>query len=241
MTSHACFRAVSDVRAASSLVELHDIVTQITRDFGFDNFAIIKRDPSNLYVEPSILSDLPSIGRGHCSFGRGTYALIHEAEASLTPFWWTTRPRLLPDGQPTKLLEPELCPAELGLVIPVPDSDDVGAGGLVAFALMNDTGETIQLPPFSMQIGFHAFHQAARLWRVNNETPQITNLQRDLIVHLAHGRPYPVIAQMLDRKTGQISTEVTQLRQRYRVRSREQIVMHALKERAVKLIDLIAT
>lgn len=242
MTSYACFRAVSDVRAATSLQLLHDMMSKFTRDFGFDNFAIVKRDPSNLYADPAILTNFPSANEPHeCAFGPGTYALIEHAESSLTPFWWSRQARLLEDGQSAKIFNPELSSAQLGLIIPVPDSNDVGGGGFVAFTIEEDTDQAIALPPYSMQIGFHAFHQASALWRVANETPQLTNMQHNLIVHLAHGRPTSLIALLQDRKPKQISSDINSLLQRYRVSTREQIVMHALKERAVKLNELIAS
>ena len=242
MTSHGCFRAVTEVRATSSLHQLSEKMSQITNDFGFDSFAIVKRDPSNLYVEPAVLTNFTDVDQT-CdpAFGPGTYALIEHAEESLTPFWWSTNERPFPEGQSAKTLRPEICNSEIGLIVPVPDCQDIGAGGFVAFAIAKDTGAEMTLPPFSMQIAFHAFHQASRLWTMAAQIPQLTNLQRNVIVQLAHGRPYPVIAQMLDRKTNQISNEVANLRRRYRVSTPEQIVMHALKERAVRLNELICS
>lgn len=61
MTSHGCFRAVTEVRATSSLHQLSEKMSQITNDFGFDSFAIVKRDPSNLYVEPAVLTNFTDV------------------------------------------------------------------------------------------------------------------------------------------------------------------------------------
>lgn len=244
-------RFVKTVREAKSLPEISDVLSEATREFDFDYFALVQRVNSRLSIGPVQLSDYPA---EWIALLDATDYYVHDpvliaCEKSVAPFSWDAIPNMfdLSKHQKTYMASARAAGLDAGYTVPihVPGS----ASGLCSFV----TTKGRELPqdslPAAQYLACFAFEAARRLvddtpgddgvpTRIT-DAPRLTQRQHDCVVLAARGKSNWVTAKLLGLSPDTVHKYLESAKRRYGVSSRTELVVRALYDGQLSFTDII--
>jgi LuxR family quorum-sensing system transcriptional regulator CciR len=246
-------RFVRSVREANSLADVSLILSEATRDFEFDYFALVQRVSARPAIGPVRLSDYPS---DWIDLLAATSYYVHDpvlaaCEKSVTPFSWDAIPDMISMSkhQVAYMANARSVGLDRGFTVPihVPGS----ASGLCSFV----TTKGRQLPadslPAAQYLACFAFEAARRLIgkqdggddgggeKVIEIAPRLTQRQLDCVVLAARGKSNWVAGQLLGVSPDTVHKYLESAKRRYGVSSRTELVVRALFDGQLSFNDVL--
>lgn len=245
---------VRSVREATSLADVSQILSEATREFEFDYFALVQRISARPSIGPVRLSDYPS---DWVDLLAATAYHVHDpvlvaCEKSVTPFTWDSIPDIITMSkhQISYMANARSAGLDHGYTVPIhiPGS----ASGLCSFV----TTKGRQLPadslPAAHYLACFAFEAARRLigrdggddggngQKITSIAPKLTQRQLDCVVLAARGKSNWVAGQLLGVSPDTVHKYLESAKRRYGVSSRTELVVRALFDGQLSFNDVIA-
>jgi LuxR family quorum-sensing system transcriptional regulator CciR len=240
---------VREVRQAATLPEISAVLSQATREFDFDYFALVQRVSSRLSIGPVQLSDYPPEWIELLS---ATAYYVHDpvllaCEKSVAPFSWDSIPSMLnlSKHQRGYMANARAAGLDFGYTVPihVPGS----ASGLCSFVTTNGRPLPQDSLPAAQYLACFSFEAARRL--VNDGTaddgnenappPRLTQRQLDCVVLAARGKSNWVAGKLLGLSPDTVHKYLESAKRRYGVSSRTELVVRALYDGQLSFSDVI--
>lgn len=244
-------RFVRTVREATSLPEVSRVLSEATRDFNFDYFALIQRVNSRLSIGPVQLSDYPP---EWIALLEATDYYVHDpvlqaCEKSVAPFSWDAIPGIIDMSKHQKGYMDNARAAGLDAGYTVPIHVPGLASGLCSFV----TTKGRELPqdslPAAQYLACFAFEAARRLVNqapdddgvtsMTNAAPRLTQRQHDCVVLAARGKSNWVSGKLLGLSPDTVHKYLEAAKRRYGVSSRTELVVRALYDGQLSFNDII--
>ncbi len=233
---------VRDVKAAKSLGEIGGKLSEATKEFDFDHFALTQRYGLRIEGAPVQLTDYPSdwlelLGAG--SFWANDPVLA-ACQRSVAPFAWGDLDDII-DLTPKQESYMRIA-AKQGLANgwTVPIHIPGEATGLCSFVLSNDRSLPRESLPAAQYLACFAFEAARRLAsRGAPPAPKLTKRQLDCVVLAARGKSDWVAGQLLGLAPDTVHKYLEQAKARFGVSSRTELVVRALYDGQVSFGELL--
>jgi LuxR family quorum-sensing system transcriptional regulator CciR len=242
-------RFVRTVRAAASLPEISAVLSQATREFDFDYFALVQRVSSRLAIGPVRLSDYPPEWIELLS---ATDYYVHDpvllaCEKSVAPFSWDAIPTMLDLSKHQKgyMANAKAAGLDSGYTVPihVPGS----ASGLCSFVTTGGRALPQESLPAAQYLACFAFEAARRLvteppangTHKAEALPRLTQRQLDCVVLAARGKSNWVAGKLLGLSPDTVHKYLESAKRRYGVSSRTELVVRALYDGQLSFNDVI--
>ncbi len=242
-------RFVRSVREAGSLAEVSHVLSEATREFEFDHFALVQRISARPAIGPVRLSDYPS---DWVDLLTATAYYVHDpvlvaCEKSVTPFSWDAIPGMISmtKHQTAYMANARSVGLDSGWTVPihVPGS----ASGLCSFVTTKGRKLPAESLPAAQYLACFAFEAARRL--VSNDdgdgetvtsiAPKLTQRQLDCVVLAARGKSNWVAGQLLGVSPGTVHKYLESAKRRYSVSSRTELVVRALFDGQLSFNDVL--
>ena len=243
---------VKSVREANSLADVSLILSEATRQFDFDYFALIQRPSARRTIGSLQLSDYPS---EWVDLLAATTYYVHDpvllaCEKSMTPFSWDAIPGMISMSkyQTAYMANARAVGLDGGYTIPIHAPG--AASGLCSFVTTKGRQLPTESLPAAQYLACFAFEAARRL--VGNDgsgtdgeattsvTPRLTQRQLDCVVLAARGKSNWVAGQWLGVSPDTVHKYLESAKQRYGVSSRTELVVRALFDGQLSFNDVIA-
>ena len=243
---------VKSVREANSLADVSLILSEATRQFDFDYFALIQRPSARRTIGSLQLSDYPS---EWVDLLAATTYYVHDpvllaCEKSMTPFSWDAIPGMISMSkyQTAYMANARAVGLDGGYTIPIHAPG--AASGLCSFVTTKGRQLPTESLPAAQYLACFAFEAARRL--VGNDgsgtdgeattsvTPRLTQRQLDCVVLAARGKSNWVAGQLLGVSPDTVHKYLESAKQRYGVSSRTELVVRALFDGQLSFNDVIA-
>jgi len=233
------------VLATTTLGELNNLLHAITREMGFQYFALshhvdVPRAPQPALRLHNYPRDWEAYYDAECF---GPSDPVHRAShLSTAGFCWSMLPRLLPL---THRDEDFLARSRrIGLIdgITIPAHVPGEAAGSCSFAVSWGNTPRSEWLPLLQFVGTTAFEGARRLVgmrRAQADRPRLSDRQRDCLYWAARGKSDWAIAQILGISHETAIQHLKEARGRYGVANRTQLAIHALFDGALSFTDAL--
>jgi LuxR family quorum-sensing system transcriptional regulator CciR len=238
---------VRTVREADSLEGISDVLSDATRRFRFDHFAMVQRVNSRLATSPVQLSDYPD--QWVELLTSGDY-YVHDpvlvaVEKSVAPFSWEDLPSMV---KMTKHHFSYMKSAQAqgltrGYTVPIHVPGQ--ASGLCSFVTAGDKELPAESLPAAQYLACFAFEAARRLVVLrpsaepDDKAPTLTQRQLDCVVLAAKGKSNWVAGQLLGLSPDTVHKYLESAKKRYGVSSRTELVVRALYDGQLSFNDII--
>ena len=240
-------RFVRKVREAPDLGAITHILSDATRAFRFDHFALVQRLGQRLAIGPVRLSDYPAewVER----LGQTNYH-VHDpvllaCQKSAAPFAWESLPAIIAMSRHQRAYMDDARAAGLGSGYTVPIHIPGGASGLCSFVTTGTRALPAESLPAAQYLACFAFEAARRLAEKDdggNGKPDVTRLtqrQLDCVVLAARGKSNWVAGQLLGLSPDTVHKYLESAKQRYGVSSRAELVVRALYDGQLSFADIM--
>jgi LuxR family quorum-sensing system transcriptional regulator CciR len=242
-------RFVREVRGAVTLPEISAVLSQATREFDFDYFALVQRISSRLSIGPVQLSDYPPEWIELLS---ATDYYVHDpvllaCEKSVAPFSWDAIPSMLDLSKHQKGYMANARAAGLDSGYTVPIHVPGAASGLCSFVTTKGRALPQGSLPAAQYLACFSFEAARRL--VNDTppnvkdrsdaSPRLTQRQLDCVVLAARGKSNWVSGKLLGLSPDTVHKYLESAKRRYGVSSRTELVVRALYDGQLSFSDVI--
>lgn len=242
-------RFVRTVRAATSLADVSHVLSEATREFEFDYFALVQRVSSRLSIGPVRLSDYPPEWIALLS---ATDYYVHDpvllaCEKSVAPFSWDAIPSIIDLSRHQKgyMASARAAGLESGFTVPihVPGS----ASGLCSFVTTKGRALPQASLPAAQYLACFSFEAARRLASQGPDDngnaaappPRLTQRQLDCVVLAARGKSNWVSGKLLGLSPDTVHKYLESAKRRYGVSSRTELVVRALYDGQLSFSDVI--
>jgi len=237
---------VKTVRDADSLESISTTLSDATRRFRFDHFAMVQRVSSRLQAAPVQLSDFPADWVDLLI--SGDY-YVHDpvlvaVERSVAPFSWAELPTMvnMTKHHHNYMQSAHSQGLSQGYTVPIHVPGE--ASGLCSFVMAGDRELPADSLPAAQYLACFAFEAARRL-AVNRDggegdsTPRLTQRQLDCVVLAAKGKSNWVSGQLLGLSPDTVHKYLESAKRRYGVSSRTELVVRALFDGQLSFNDII--
>ncbi len=233
---------VRAVKAAKSLEEIGQHLSEATREFAFDHFALTQRYGLRIEGAPVQLTDYPTDWIQLLETG-GYWAndpVLAACQKTVTPFDWAdigTMIDLTPKQSGYMRVAAKQGLAR-GWTVPIHIPGE--ATGLCSFVLSTDRAMPRESLPAAQYLACFAFEAARRLAaRGEPPTPKLTRRQMECVVLAARGKSDWVSAQILGLAPDTVHKYLEQAKARFGVSSRTELVVRALYDGQLTFGDLL--
>lgn len=236
---------VKTVRDADSLESISATLSDATRRFRFDHFAMIQRLSSRLANEPVKLSDYPSDWIDLLI--AGDY-YVHDpvlvaVEKSVAPFSWADLPTMVTMSKQHRSYMQSAHEQGLSQGYTVPIHVPGEASGLCSFVMTGDRELPSESLPAAQYLACFAFEAARRLATGSGngavDTPKLTQRQLDCVVLAAKGKSNWVSGKLLGLSPDTVHKYLESAKRRYGVSSRTELVVRALFDGQLSFTDIL--
>jgi LuxR family quorum-sensing system transcriptional regulator CciR len=242
---------VRTVREATSLPDISHVLSDATRAFNFDYFAMVQRVNSRLSIGPVQLSDYPDEWVDLLT-ATDYYVhdpVLHASQKSVAPFAWDAIPTMfdLSKHQKAYMANAKAAGLDSGYTVPihVPGS----ASGLCSFVTTKGKDLPANSLPAAQYLACFAFEAARRLVSAQPEpdgpggesraTPKLTQRQFDCVVLAARGKSDWVSGKLLGVSADTVHKYLESAKRRYGVSSRTELVVRTLYDGQLNFSDII--
>ncbi len=241
---------VRTVRQADDLATVTHVLSDATRAFDFDYFAMVQRMNKRATMGPVQLSDYPAewIER----LGSSTY-YVHDpvlvaCEKSAAPFSWDAIPAMMSLSKHQKTYMADARAAGLYGGYTVPIHIPGGASGLCSFVTTNGKALPADSLPAAQYLACFAFEAARRLTQRDSAeadsaasagVSKLTPRQLDCVVLAARGKSNWVAGQLLGLSPDTVHKYLESAKLRYGVSSRTELVVRALYDGQLSFSDIM--
>jgi LuxR family quorum-sensing system transcriptional regulator CciR len=240
-------RYVRNVRDAPDLGAITHILSDATRAFEFDYFALVQRLGQRVAQGPVRLSDYPAEWLER--LGRTSYH-VHDpvlvaCEKSAAPFSWDALPAMFTLSRHQQHYMAAARAAGLGGGYTVPIHVPGGASGLCSFVTTGTRALPAGSLPAAQYLACFAFEAARRLADCSEGAPglpaivRLTQRQLDCVVLAARGKSNWVAGRLLGLSPDTVHKYLESAKQRYGVSSRTELVVRALYDGQLSFADVL--
>ncbi len=242
---------VRAVRDADSLATITDTLSDATRRFDFDYFALVQRVSSRLAIGPVQLSDYPE---AWIDLLGATDYYVHDpvlvaCEKSVAPFSWDAIPEMIAMSKHQKAYMADAREVGLSRGYTVPIHVPGEASGLCSFVTTNGRELPADSLPAAQYLACFAFEAARRLVSrrpggpdgdgEDAKVPKLTQRQLDCVVLAARGKSNWVAGQLLGLSPDTVHKYLENAKRRYGVSSRTELVVRALYDGQLSFKDVV--
>lgn len=242
---------VRTVRGAASLSDVSSVLSDATREFNFDYFALVQRVNSRLALGPVQLSDYPADWVDLLS---ATDYYVHDpvlvaCQKSVAPFAWDAIPAMFDLSKHQKAYMANAKAAGLDRGYTVPIHVPGAASGLCSFVTTKGRELPAESLPAAQYLACFAFEAARRLISTQPDqggvgdepgvTPKLTQRQFDCVVLAARGKSDWVSAKLLGVSPDTVHKYLENAKRRYGVSSRTELVVRTLYDGQLSFTDII--
>lgn len=241
---------VKSVREAVSLADVSLILSEATRQFDFDYFALVQRPSARRTIGALQLSDYPS---EWVDLLAATTYYVHDpvllaCEKSVTPFSWDGIPDIISMSKHQTAYMANARSAGLDAGYTIPIHAPGAASGLCSFVMTKRRELPTESLPAAHYLACFAFEAARRLVgdsgddgeTVTSIAPRLTQRQLDCVVLAARGKSNWVAGQLLGVSPDTVHKYLESAKKRYGVSSRTELVVRALFDGQLSFNDVIA-
>jgi LuxR family transcriptional regulator, quorum-sensing system regulator CciR len=233
---------VRSVKAAKTLEEIGQHLSEATREFSFDYFALTQRYGLRIEGAPVQLTDYPTDWIELLESG-GYWAndpVLVACQKTVTPFDWAdiTDMITLTPKQSGYMRVAARQGLARGWTVPIHIPGE--ATGLCSFVLSSDRALPRESLPAAQYLACFAFEAARRLAsRGEPPTPKLTKRQMECVVLAARGKSDWVSGQILGLAPDTVHKYMEQAKARFGVSSRTELVVRALYDGQLTFGDLL--
>ncbi|MFZ4688792.1 MAG: helix-turn-helix transcriptional regulator [Polymorphobacter sp.] len=242
---------VRTVRGATTLPAITQVLSDATRAFDFDYFAMVQRVSSRLSIGPVQLSDYPAEWVDLLST---TSYYVHDpvlvaCEKSVAPFAWDAIPDMFDMSKHQKAYMANARSAGLDSGYTVPIHVPGAASGLCSFVTTRGRALPAESLPAAQYLACFAFEAALRLVAAmpgddrhgaSAPPPKLTQRQFDCVVLAARGKSNWVAGRLLGVSPDTVHKYLEAAKRRYGVSSRTELVVRALYDGQLSFNDIIS-
>jgi DNA-binding CsgD family transcriptional regulator len=237
---------VESAKRASHMGELTGLLSEATRELGFDCVTLIHHIRPGLSKRPAVAySDYPmdflatALARRYITDD----PVLVACERRAAPFAWSDLPKLVTlEGRRREILEAAAASGlREGFTVPINVPGETPAS--CSFGMMRDRPLPEEGSQAAMWVGVFAFEQARRilgLSRALEERPRLSPRQLECVVWAGRGKSDSVIAEILGLSTETVREYVAGARRRYDVATRQQLLSSCLQDGQVTFADLLS-
>ncbi|WP_375402997.1 LuxR family transcriptional regulator [uncultured Sphingomonas sp.] len=218
----------------------------VTRELGFDYFALIHRADLRLPSPGIIHLDTYPPGWAERFIRDELYIddpVLHAAARTALGFAWADVPQMIKLSSAAKHRLAEAGHAGLGAGFTVPSNIPGERRGSCSFAVRPGLELPKQTLLAAQLVGLFAFEAARRAIGAGGPArwlPRLSPRQRECIILAGQGKADNVIAQLLGLSENTVTNYLAAARERYGVASRVQLVICALYDGEIGFTELIA-
>lgn len=237
-------RFVGEVRAAESLAAITAILSNATREFDFDHFALVQKSSSRAALGAVKLSDFPDEWVERLA---QTAYFVHDpvlmaCEKSVAPFAWDAIPAMfaLSKHQRAYMANARAAGLDAGYTVPIHVPGE--ASGLCSFVMARGRPLPADALPAAQYLACFAFEAARRLAATSggpDPVPKLTQRQLDCVVLAARGKSNWVTGQLLGLSPDTVHKYLESAKRRYGVSSRTELVVRALYDGQLSYSDVL--
>ena len=233
------------VEAAGDADELGRVLRAITRDLGFQYFAVTHHVDVLAAGERAIrLHNYPARWADYYDAqALGLSDPVHRAShVTSVGFRWSQMPRMIPLTAHDRRILALGREQGIGDGFTVPANVPGEAHGSCSFASEADRPIQEAMLPIAQLAGAFAFDAARRLWsgrgKRDEQTPQLTDRQRDCVLWVARGKGDWEIARILGVSEETVARHIKQACERYGVNKRTLLAIRTLFDGTLSFSDL---
>ena len=233
------------VEAAGDADELGRVLQAITRDLGFQYFAVTHHVDVLAAGERAIrLHNYPARWADYYDAqALGVSDPVHRAShVTSVGFRWSQMPRMIPLTAHDRRILALGREQGIGDGFTVPANVPGEAHGSCSFASEADRPIQEAMLPIAQLAGAFAFEAARRLWsgrgKRDEQTPQLTDRQRDCVLWVARGKGDWEIARILGVSEETVARHIKQACERYGVNKRTLLAIRTLFDGTLSFSDL---
>lgn len=233
---------VAEVKSANSLGAISGLLSDATRAFEFDHFAMTQRYGLRIDGVPVQLHDLPDSWTELLSnrdYWRNDPVLA-ACERTVAPFAWDDLAELveLTPRHRTYMEKAAASGVANGWTVPIHIPGE--ATGLCSFVLTDDRDLPEASLPAVQYLACFAFEAARRLaGRGDPPAPKLTRRQVECVVLAARGKSDWVAGQILGLAPDTVHKYLEQAKARFGVSSRTELVVRALYDGQIGFSDIL--
>jgi DNA-binding CsgD family transcriptional regulator len=233
------------VRAAASLRELDDLLHAITREMGFEHFALSHHVDVPRAPQPALrIHNYPGDWEAYFDAERlGPSDPVHRAsQLTNAAFPWSMLSQLIVLTRRDQDILARSREAGLADGLTVPAHIPGESAGSCSFASAPGRTPRREWMPLAQFVGAAAFEGARRLYGINRaheDRPRLSDRQRDCIYWAARGKSDWEISQILGISHDTAIQYMKEARSRYGVANRTQLAIHALYDGALTFTDAL--
>jgi LuxR family quorum-sensing system transcriptional regulator CciR len=233
------------VEAAGDADELGRVLRAITRDLGFQYFAVTHHVDVVAAGERAIrLHNYPAQWADYYDAqALGVSDPVHRAShVTSVGFRWSQMPRMIPLTAHDRRILALGREQGIGDGFTVPANVPGEAHGSCSFASEADRPIQEAILPIAQLAGAFAFEAARRLWsgrgKRDEQAPQLTDRQRDCVLWVARGKGDWEIARILGVSEETVARHIKQACERYGVNKRTLLAIRTLFDGTLSFSDL---
>ncbi|HTK73205.1 MAG TPA: LuxR family transcriptional regulator [Croceibacterium sp.] len=233
------------VEAAGDADELGRVLRAITRDLGFQYFAVTHHVDVLAAGQRAIrLHNYPAQWADYYDAqALGVSDPVHRAShVTSVGFRWSQMPRMIPLTAHDRRILALGREQGIGDGFTVPANVPGEAHGSCSFASEADRPIQEAMLPIAQLAGAFAFEAARRLWsgrgKRDEEAPQLTDRQRDCVLWVARGKGDWEIARILGVSEETVARHIKQACERYGVNKRTLLAIRTLFDGTLSFSDL---
>ncbi|MGL4542256.1 MAG: helix-turn-helix transcriptional regulator [Polymorphobacter sp.] len=235
------------MRDADSIESISATLSDATRRFSFDHFAMVQRFSARLAAAPVKLSDFPSDWIDLLI--SGDY-YVHDpvlvaVEKSVALFSWADLPSMVKMTKQHLSYMKSAHAQGLSQGYTVPIHVPGEASGLCSFVTAGDRALPAASLPAAQYLACFAFEAARRIAMVGNDNsgngdvPRLTQRQLECVVLAAKGKSNWVSGKLLGLSPDTVHKYLESAKRRYGVSSRTELVVRALYDGQLSFSDII--
>jgi LuxR family quorum-sensing system transcriptional regulator CciR len=233
---------VRAVKSAGSLEQIAGLLSDATRTFSFDHFAMTQRYGLRIDGAPVQLHDFPE---GWTEMLARREYWLHDpvlaaCQKTVAPFAWDDLDEII-DMTPRQQTYMKVAAAQglaNGWTVPIHIPGE--ATGLCSFVISSDRSLPRASLPAAQYLACFAFEAARRLaGRGEPPAPKLTKRQVECVVLAAKGKSDWVAGQILGLAPDTVHKYLEQAKARFGVSSRTELVVRALYDGQVSFSDLL--
>jgi len=233
---------VREVKSAGTLEGISALLSDATRTFDFDHFAMTQRFGLRIDGAPVQMHDLPESWTQLLA-DREYWAndpVLAACLKTVAPFAWEDLPDLIELTPPQRVYMEDAAAQGLANGWTVPIHIPGEATGLCSFVVSPDRALPTESLPAAQYLACFAFEAARRLAsRGDPPTPKLTKRQVECVVLAARGKSDWVAGQILGLAPDTVHKYLEQAKARFGVSSRTELVVRALYDGQVSFSDLL--
>jgi LuxR family transcriptional regulator, quorum-sensing system regulator CciR len=239
-------RFIESSRAVRSPSELHDLCDSVTREMGFDYFALVQIDLRRKPGDRGVIaiSSYPASWVADISSGTRVEddpAFLASCR-SLVGFRWSEMDRIIRLGRRQKVILARSRRAGISDGYTVPAHIPGETNGLATFAVGSSREVPERRLPMAQLAGTFAYEAARRIRRQSEEVIApvgLTPRQVDCVLLVARGKTDWEISRILGVSEETVSEHIDGARARYGVARRTQLVVRAIHDGHFALTDAL--